>query len=311
METDRGKLRQVLINLLGNAIKFTDQGSISLKVAARVESSEPEIANGEERPLRLFFQVSDTGKGIAEKDFHRLFKEFSQTDTGRNAEESTGLGLSIAKSFTNLLGGDIDVSSKVGVGTTFEFSILCKEIAATATAVPAGLVATANETPVSDSEPGAVADLSVSAKNFRILIVDDEKLNRLLLSKILARTGFQIIEAADGDEARDKWRETKPHLILMDENMPGMKGSEASRVILQECEPGKEPVMISLTANAFAEAKEEAIAAGFQDFISKPFQQKDLLAKIAQHLGIEATTSDDRAPSATVLPSGSDIAIGI
>ena len=303
VETDRGKLRQILINLLGNAIKFTDKGSISLKVAARAESSQLEPAENEGLPFRLFFQVSDTGRGIAQKDFHRLFQEFSQTDSGRGAAESTGLGLSIAKSFSNLLGGDIDVSSEVGVGTTFEFSILCREVAALSPPEP---LDPAGPRPSEIEEKSQVDDPSLSPRDFRILIADDEKLNRLLLSKILVPAGYQLTEAADGDEACDKWRENRPHLILMDENMPGMKGSEASRVILQECESGKEPILISLTANAFAEAREEAIAAGFRDFICKPFQQEDLLAKIAHHLGVNYGTDYDGSRSVVPRPEGTD-----
>ncbi len=300
VEADRGKLRQILVNLLGNAIKFTDHGSISLKIAAREESPGNGTADGDDRQTRLFFQISDTGQGIAEKDFPKLFQEFSQTDSGRGAEESTGLGLSIAKSFCNLLGGDIKVTSEVGVGTTFEFSILCKEVAATATppAKSDQLATASTDSPANENNQSSFAEQTVSAADFRILIVDDQKINRLLLCKILDRAGFDIVEAVDGEEACTRWRETAPHLILMDENMPGLKGSEASRIIRQECEAGKEPVMISLTANALANAYEEAIAAGFQDFISKPFQKDDLLAKIGQHLGITGMDSEDGANSA-------------
>jgi len=299
VETDRGKLRQILVNLLGNAIKFTDHGTISLKVAARPESDSPvqnDTDNSNRRPMRLFFQVTDTGRGIAEEDFPRLFQEFSQTDSGRGEEESTGLGLSIAKSFCKLLGGDITVSSEVGVGTTFEFSILCREVAATTvspkeTSQP---VATGEGVSVEQSARG----LTASPEDFRILIVDDEMANRLLLRKILQCRGFKLSEAIHGEEACAKWRDTRPHLILMDENMPGMNGSEVSQFILKECQDGQEPIMISLTANAFAEAHEAAIAAGFQDFISKPFQQDDLLAKIFQHLGIGSANRASAANSA-------------
>jgi len=300
VEADRGKLRQILVNLLGNAIKFTDQGSVSLKVAAREEPSGMTATKSDGSQVRLFFQVSDTGRGIAHKDFPKLFQEFSQTDSGRGAEESTGLGLSIAKSFCKLLGGDIKVSSEVGVGTTFEFSILCRELSATDTPgiEQAKLVANSRSAPATAGEKSASRRRSVSATDFRILIVDDENINRLLLRKILDRSGFDVVEAANGEEACVRWREVAPDLILMDENMPGMKGSEASRIIREECAAGTEPVMISLTANAFAEAHEQAIAAGFQDFISKPFQQDDLLAKIALHLGITYADSSARADTA-------------
>ena len=297
---DRGKLRQILVNLLGNAIKFTDQGSISLKVASRAEPAGEGAADADAQ-LRLFFQVSDTGRGIAEKDFPKLFQEFSQTDSGRGAEESTGLGLSIAKSFCNLLGGDIKVSSEVGVGTTFEFSILCKEVAASATPEPAEPVTTSTDSPAIESQQRSSSGHSPSPADFRILIVDDEKMNRLLLRKILGRLGFELTEAADGEEACAQWRETQPHLILMDENMPSMKGSEASRIIRQECRHGKQPVMISLTANAFAEAQKAAIDAGFADFIAKPFDKAELIEKISRHLGL--TDSDSKAQSGPVVAS--------
>lgn len=277
VETDRCKLRQILVNLLGNAIKFTDSGTIELKVAACVSSMASGSGN-QGRQIKLAFQVKDTGQGIAEEDLPKLFKEFSQTDSGRYAADSTGLGLSIARAFVNLLGGDIVVRSELGRGTTFEFYVMCEEV------------------PVSNQIDGVRRDrasvitgLAEPFRNTRILIVDDRSLNRLLLSKVLSRVGFDLVEAVNGVDACDKWRETQPDLILMDQNMPVMNGTEAARAIFKECKPGQGPVIIALTANAFEQAREAAIAAGFHDFIAKPFKSEELLAMIAEHLGITYT----------------------
>ncbi|NNE93649.1 MAG: response regulator, partial [Verrucomicrobiales bacterium] len=287
VETDRSKLRQILINLIGNAIKFTDEGAIGLTVNAEAASAPRQVGDQWRRQVRIAFEVRDTGRGISQEELPKLFEKFSQTDTGRRASEGTGLGLSIAKSFVNILGGDIEVMSKLGFGTTFRFTIVCEEIARSEEATegkPAG--SAIGSTP-------QITGLADDSPRVKVLIAEDQPVNRLLLKKVLTKAGFELVEAENGREAYEQWAKTGPDLILMDEDMPIMKGSEATRAILAECGPNEAPVIISLTAYAFEQAREKALAAGCKDFISKPFKSHELFATIAKHLGVKYTYAEE------------------
>ena len=286
IETDRSKVRQVLINLLGNGLKFTDKGAIGLSVGAEALTQGHQVGDQWRRKVRLVFEICDTGRGIAQHELPKLFEKFSQTETGHRSSEGTGLGLPIAKNFVNMLGGEIEVMSKEGFGTTFRFSIDCEEIAeiANANLADAGEIADIKNQKITGIEP--------EHGEIRILIAEDQPMNRLLLKKVLTKGGFQLAEAVNGREAYEKWSEWKPHLILMDEDMPIMKGSEATVAILNECHPDTAPVIISLTAYAFKQAREKAMAVGCKDFISKPFKVDELYATIAKHLSLKYTYAD-------------------
>ncbi|MCB1207309.1 MAG: response regulator, partial [Verrucomicrobiae bacterium] len=223
--TDRSKLRQTLINLIGNAIKFTAQGGVGVSVSAE-QSGEPETIEGRlRRRVRIVFEIRDTGRGIREDEISKLFERYSQTESGRRSSEGTGLGLPIARSFVQLMGGDIEVTSVLGKGTTFRFSIECEELAP--------VEATAEVATLSLDEKSAqrINGFSAPQDELRILIAEDQPTNRLLLKRILGKAGFKIEEAFDGQAAIDKWKEWKPHLILMDQDMPVKKGDEATREI--------------------------------------------------------------------------------
>jgi signal transduction histidine kinase/ligand-binding sensor domain-containing protein/CheY-like chemotaxis protein len=284
--TDRSKLRQTLVNLVGNAIKFTAQGSVGVSVACEV-AGEPFEAEGRmRRRIRVRFEVRDTGRGIKAEEIPRLFERYSQTETGRRSSEGTGLGLPIARSFVQLMGGDIEVESTFGEGTVFRFAIECDELAPAETA-PAGLSvgldeATARRIVGHHSPKGEV----------RILIAEDQVNNRLLLKRILGKAGFTLAEVENGREAVEKWGEWKPHLILMDEEMPVMRGSEATREIQSLAPADDKPVIVSLTAYALEQAKAEALEAGCSDFVAKPFRAHELFAVISKHLGVEYTFSE-------------------
>ena len=262
--TDEGKLRQVLINLLGNAIKFTEQGSVVLRLRAQplVESSEK---------ILLGFEVEDTGPGIAAHEVDKLFEAFGQTDAGRKAQQGTGLGLPISRKFVQLMGGDISVSSRLGYGAVFQFDIQVRFGTATdSTHLP-------NQ---------RVIGLAPNQPPCRILVVEDRLENRLLLVRLLTPLGFEVREAVDGQEAVKIWQQWSPHLIWMDIQMPVMDGYEATRRIRELETQDHTTKIIALTASAMETDREAVLAAGCDDFVRKPFKEEILLESIAQHLGV-------------------------
>lgn len=297
IDCDKNKLRQILINLLGNAIKFTNEGGITLSCWAQALGS-PETVDGiRRRGIRLWFEIVDTGCGIPEEEIPLLFGDFNQTSSGRRKEQGSGLGLSISRSFVEMLGGEIDVTSVLGEGTTFRFSVMCDEVSA-----PPVVEAVPESEVVSEAGGGAaprhranlrrfdrVAALAPGQPEYRILVADDQPANRLLLHKFLEPVGFVLKDAEDGVKAVEGWRDWRPHLILMDEEMPRQTGLEATREIVAACEAGEgeRPVIISMTAFALEMNREAAMAAGCVDFVPKPFRMEDLFEVLQRHLGVE------------------------
>ncbi|MEH1864247.1 MAG: ATP-binding protein [Nostoc sp.] len=214
IDTDENKLFQVLLNLLGNAIKFTDIGRVTLRL--RWEQGEMREENLSYNP-RLFFEVQDTGCGITPQEIGLLFEAFEQTEIGRKSQQGTGLGLAISRKYVQLMGGDITVSSTPGIGSTFAFDI---QIA----------LACPREMPINPIK-SQILSLAPTEKAYRILVVDDAKESRLLLVKILTSLGFEVREATDGVEAVNNWESWHPNLIFMDMRMPIMDGYEATRII--------------------------------------------------------------------------------
>jgi PAS domain S-box-containing protein len=279
---DESKLRQILLNLLSNAIKFTSTGSVTLRVSER--NKKQEIGNQKSTPASLlsppcvlYFEVEDTGCGIASEEIEDLFKAFVQTKAGQQKNEGTGLGLRISRHFVNLMGGDITVQSVVGQGSTFAFDIAVRR---------------AEEMNILPSvETRRVITLAPNQQPYRILIVEDQWYNRQLLVELLTPIGFDICEARNGQEAIALWSDWNPNLILMDLHMPVMNGFEviqqirsvesSQTITLQQ--PTK---IIALTADAFEETRTTALMVGCDDFISKPIQENLLTAKIAEHLGV-------------------------
>ncbi|MEG4811068.1 response regulator [Microcoleus sp. F8-D3] len=278
IKTDEKKLRVCLINLLGNAMKFTrDGGRIWLRVS--VESNQPPPPESEinpnstsVKPLLILFEVADTGMGIATAEIDTLFDAFVQTQAGRKAADGTGLGLTITKKYVQIMGGDIWVKSVLGEGTSFKFNI--RVFAAIS---PEITVATLQRA------IGLEADQPV----YRILAVDDNQDNRLLLLKMLQPIGFEVREAENGYQAVELWESWQPHLIWLDTRMPVMDGFEAVRQIrAKEKQTQWRTVIIALTASTFEEKKGEIIAAGCDDFVRKPFQEQILFDKMACYLGV-------------------------
>ncbi|MDJ0509575.1 MAG: ATP-binding protein [Crocosphaera sp.] len=263
--TDEIKLRQVLINLINNALKFTHKGEIKLQVSlAEKRAPNEEIA-------QIIFEVKDTGEGIKKEEFKKLFEAFVQTESGIKSQEGTGLGLPISRKFIQLMGGDIKVNSQVGIGTNFTFDIRAK-------------VVRENEVEMKKNQPRVIA-VQPGQTRYKILVVDDKQVNRKLLIKLLQPLGFELKEASNGQEAIKIWDSWEPHLIWMDMRMPMMDGYDATKYI-KGTTKGNATAVIALTASVLEEEKAVVLSAGCDDFVRKPFKESVILETITKHLGV-------------------------
>ena len=277
ISTDEGKLRQILINLLGNALKFTQAGGsvvLNVRRKSRSPSTVEEMDFLFTDTYSLYFAVEDTGPGIAPDELQQLFTPFEQTKVGRFSNEGTGLGLSICHKFVELMGGELKVESKIDQGSIFYFQLPLRE---------------QEQVAIAKQERGKVIAIADTQAIYRILAVDDVAASRLLLNKLLTSIGFEVKEAADGEAAIALWQEWQPDLILMDMRMPIMDGYEATGLIKEQIaqEQSKNTIIIALTASAFEEEKVKILSAGCDDFMRKPFQEDELLTKIGQYLNLE------------------------
>ena len=265
ISTDDKKLRQVLINLLGNGIKFTQSGGVTLRVK-KVTSDKEKVDS-----CTLLFEIEDTGAGIALDEIDSLFEAFSQTETGRESQEGTGLGLPISKKFIELMGGAIEINSQVGKGTKIEFTIQAQLSEASKI--------------VAHKPTKRVIGLKEHQQH-RILIVDDRLENRQLLVKLLEPVGFVVREASNGQEAIDVWQSWQPHLIWMDMRMPVMDGYTATEKIRSHLN-GQATAIIALTASTLEQEKTIVLSAGCDDFVRKPFKEDEIFNKMAQYIGVD------------------------
>jgi signal transduction histidine kinase/ligand-binding sensor domain-containing protein/DNA-binding response OmpR family regulator len=265
--SDPARVRQILVNLLGNAVKFTPAGKISASLT---------VASREGPVWELCFAVCDTGIGIPHDDLHRLFKPFSQADASTaRFFGGTGLGLAISRSLAEQLGGKIWVESTPGHGSVFSFTIRCRE------AAPASVSATQ---PVSlDS---LRAGLATPVPVLRILLAEDNTINQKVALMMLERLGSTADVAADGFEALAALRRQTYDLVLMDVHMPGMDGLEATRRIREEWPAGRRPRIVAITANALFGDRESCLAAGMDDYLSKPMRIEDLRSALLRTEGL-------------------------
>jgi PAS domain S-box-containing protein len=278
---DEGKLRQVLINLIGNGLKFTARGSVTLRVDLAAADADGAV--------RLHFAVEDTGVGIAPAELPGLFEPFSQTESGRKTLEGTGLGLAISRQFVRLMGGDITVGSELGRGSCFEFELPMRTVEAAGEPLPAGAA----------SRP---ARLVPGQPLRRILVVDDDALNRRVLMSLLgsinppvASSGpaIELRAVEDGKQAVDAWEEWLPHLVFMDIRMPVLDGRRATRMIKSRLAARRQAghdlpdtVVVALTASAFEEERAGIVAVGCDDFVRKPFRMEQVCDVLQRHLGM-------------------------
>ncbi|MGB3405362.1 MAG: ATP-binding protein [Microcoleaceae cyanobacterium] len=271
IRSDQVKLRQVLINLLNNALKFTTEGGICVRVSSHVNQNG-KIPHEQTPKTTLSFEVEDTGPGIAPEELDSLFEAFVQTQTGQQAQEGTGLGLPISRKFIQLMGGEIQVQSQVNVGTIFKFRINAEKV---------------NQNEVNTyTEKRRVIGLKSGQTQYRILAVDDKPLNRQLLVKLLVPLGFAVKEACNGQEAIEIWRDWNPDLIWMDMRMPVMDGYEATRRIKSTTQ-GQGIAIVALTASVFEEEKAVVLSAGCDDFVRKPFREVEIFDMMTKHIGVQ------------------------
>ncbi|MDM8554273.1 response regulator [Desulfococcaceae bacterium HSG7] len=290
IRTDKVKLRQILINIVNNALKFTKTGGIAVRVKKTFEPNPVQEAKSSEGLLT--FEISDSGPGIAPDELNKLFEAFVQTQTGRESHKGTGLGLAISKRFVKLMGGEIKAESEIGQGTTFTVEI------------PAGM---ADASDIETGKPARkIIALEPNQPRYRMLIVDDIEDNRQILIHLLNQFDFELKEAADGREAVEIWKEWRPHLIWMDIRMPVMDGMEATkRIRNSELRMGnreyattdsnsipdsefqsRNSKIIAVTAIAFEDKLAPVMASGFDDILRKPFHTSDVYNLMTKHLGV-------------------------
>lgn len=267
IKVDSGKLRQVLINLLGNAIKFTTTGSVVL--CAKTDAST------------LTLQVIDSGIGIPVDKQSELFKPFVQLTQNDIDAQGTGLGLVISKSLIKLMEGKISVSSKFGAGSTFTIEL--------------PITSTNFTNVVRTEETRTVKSLAINQEVWRILVVDDNADNRLLLVSILKNIGFEVREAESGQIAIKEFEEWQPHLIWMDMRMPDMDGYEATTKIRQ-LKGGDKVKIIALTASAFKEQHQRILDAGCDAVLHKPIHATEIVAALANYLDVKFIYQDEEIP---------------
>ena len=280
---DEGKLRQVLINLVGNAVKFTDRGSVCLRITPIPASAPPAASN------RYRFEVIDTGPGIRTDEQAEIFEPFEQ---GRREArvEGTGLGLAIARRYIELMGGELSLESEPGAGALFLFTLPL---------VPSKLLKGGHPAEPAPRVMGLAPGCRVAA-----LVVDDVSENREVLSLMLAGIGVVVRTAADGREALEALEEGLPDVVLMDIWMPVMDGLEAVRAIRERYGEAA-PALIAVSASALPHELKQFLGAGFDAFLPKPIEEEQVFAYLAKYLQVEYVY-EDAAPSlnlkAVVLP---------
>jgi CheY-like chemotaxis protein/anti-sigma regulatory factor (Ser/Thr protein kinase) len=260
---DEARLRQILINLTANAVKFTGQGGVTIRLGLRRD----------DRP-HLLMEVEDSGIGIKPEDQKRLFQPFVQLGEPA-AQKGTGLGLTITRQFVELMGGSIGVKSTPGKGSIFRVE-LPVELAAEAhiRSLPAA------------AQTGEVCGLAPGQPAFRILIAEDQRENQLLLMKLMADIGIDARLAENGKQCVELFQDWQPHLIWMDRRMPVMDGIEATRRIRQ-LPGGKDVKIVAVTASAFDEQRRKLLDAGMDDFVRKPYRIHEIYDGLARHLGVK------------------------
>jgi len=251
--SDAGKLRQILANLIGNAIKYTERGSVTVRLdGTRMDSS---------RRIVLILEVEDTGIGIAPDDQAHIFDPFVQVGRA-SAQKGAGLGLSICRQLVEIMGGSIRVWSRPGQGSLFRVELPVEQ-------------AEESEEVGANEDHGEVMSLLPGQPEYRILVVEDKRENWLLLQRLLEDAGFRVQVAENGALAIEMFRTWKPHLIWMDLRLPGMGGMEAARKI-RALDGGPQVKIVAISASAFVQQRQEVLAAGLDEFVRKPYRRQDI-----------------------------------
>ena len=261
--SDESKLRQILLNLIGNAIKYTKKGYVKVRLDAQT------LAN--QHKYLLTFVIEDTGVGIAASDLTLIFKIFVQVGE-ESYRQGSGLGLPISKQYAQLMGGDITVSSEPNKGSIFTLQLPVIQVEAAEIAKQS--VNSPQEQKLATDQPPC-----------RVLIVEDHLENRILLKKLLTSAGFQVFEAENGQQGVEQFIRWQPHFIWMDRRMPVMDGIEATEKI-RALENGKDVKIVALTASVFSQQKQQLLEAGVDDIIFKPYRESEIFDCMAKHLGV-------------------------
>ncbi len=273
---DRSKLKQILINLLSNALKFTDQGSI--RISAKL-SNHLDTTLSKQAKLNII--VEDTGVGIADHEITQVFKSFEQTQSGRDSEQGTGLGLAISRQYAQLMGGDISVNSCLGKGTAFKVTTICE---------------LSNQKPLSHTtnKNARVIGLTPGHPRYRLLITDDIQTNRMILKRMLMPLDIDIKEACNGKEALEIFYQWHPDLIITDMQMPIMNGYELVSIIRSIANETRNTPIIAVSASAFEEDRQKILALGIDTFLRKPYRENELMNALAQQLDLVFLYQEDR-----------------
>lgn len=302
IRSDRLKLRQIMINLIGNAIKFTERGRIIITASHQYQYSSEKICS-------LKLSVSDSGVGMTPEEIEQLYQPFFQAQAGINSQEGTGLGLTICQKYLQLLGSEMKIYSEVGKGTTFEFSINV----ITLDYKPGETSSIIHYTTRANSE--TYPKITNDQNHHRILIVEDQSYNRQLLYQILSPLGFEIQQATDGEQAIDVWENFCPHLIWMDLRIPLIDGYEVTREIRRrEKSQGlsisspERTIIIALTASAFTEERILAMEVGCDEFVHKPIEVSKIMTYIAKFFGNQYHLSETRQEVESISPDVDKIA---
>jgi len=270
---DEGRLRQILVNLVGNAVKFTEQGGVIIRVRIRQNSL-----------LHLLIEVEDTGPGINTENVERVFKPFVQLAKG-GEQKGTGLGLTIARQFVEMMGGHISVESEMGRGSLFRVEL------------PLELAASHEVSKSETSIRREIVGLAPGQPFYRILIAEDQPENSLLLKKLMTNLGLEVQVVENGEQCLQLFQDWHPDLIWMDRRMPVMDGEEASRRIRQL--PGGDKVkIVTVTASVFKEQQEELLNAGMDGFVRKPYRFEEIYDCLARQLSVEYIYNEEPSVAA-------------
>ncbi|MDD2758956.1 MAG: PAS domain S-box protein [Methylomonas sp.] len=261
IRSDEARIRQILINLINNAVKFTLEGSVTIRLSASKNAR-----------YHLLIEIEDTGPGIAPEDRQRLFEPFVQlSDSGSQC--GTGLGLTITRQFVRMLGGRISVDSTFGKGAVFKVDLPVELASSSDVAAPASMPYT------------QVIGLAAGQPRYRILIVEDQYENQLLLNRLMTELGLETKIAENGEQCLEVFKEWRPDLIWMDRRMPVMDGLEATKRL--RCLPGGDQVkIVAVTASAFKEEQQEMLDAGMDGFVRKPYHFDEIYECLARQLGM-------------------------